>query len=281
MDTSSSAKPSPDKTSADLYLDLLARVLTRSAFLDQEVRDARPTNWVRHIEGAVRKKGYRIVRPFSSGEIREQEEGRVWPDTAETMVGLERLQNVRRCVETVLEDGVPGDLVETGVWRGGASIYMRAVLATRSIRDRRVWLADSFRGLPPPDAGKYPADEGLDLSIFPELSVSLETVKANFDRYGLLDDQVEFLVGWFRDTLPNAPIERVAVLRLDGDLYESTWDALAALYPKLSVGGYVIVDDFGAIKACKEAIHDFRAAEGITEGIELIDWTGAFWRRLR
>jgi O-methyltransferase len=280
MDTSTGSERSLD-ASADLYLELLARVLTRSAFLDQEVRDVEPENWPRYVERAVRKRGYRVVRPFSSGEIREQEEGRVWPDTAETMVGLERLRNIRECVESVLDDGVPGDLVETGVWRGGASIYMRAVLAARSIRDRKVWLADSFRGLPPPDAKKYPADEGLDLSIFPELAVGLETVKANFARYGLLDDQVEFLVGWFRDTLPTAPIERVAVLRLDGDLYESTWDALSALYPKVSVGGYVIVDDFGAIKACKEAIHDFRAAEGITEDLELIDWTGAFWRRLR
>jgi O-methyltransferase len=86
-----------------------------------------------------------------------------------------------------------------------------------------------------------------------ELAVSLEQVKANFDRYGLLDDQVRFLKGWFRDTLPVAPIERLAVLRLDGDMYESPMDTLVNLYPKLSEGGYVIVDDYGAIPACRQA----------------------------
>ncbi|MEK6632595.1 MAG: TylF/MycF/NovP-related O-methyltransferase, partial [Nitrospirota bacterium] len=82
----------------------------------------------------------------------------------------------------------------------------------------------------------------------------------------------------FRDTLPTAPIERLAVLRLDGDLYESTMEALVALYPKVSAGGFVIVDDYG-LPTCRAAIEDFRLAQGITDPIQLIDWTGAFWQR--
>ena len=135
-----------------------------------------------------------------------------------------------------LTDGVPGDLIETGVWRGGATILMRAILKARGVTDRVVWVADSFAGLPAPNAARYPLDAGINLHRFPQLAVTLERVQDNFRRYGLLDDQVRFLKGWFRDTLPAAPIERLAVLRLDGDLYESTIQALESLYDKLSAG---------------------------------------------
>jgi hypothetical protein len=195
------------------------------------------------------------------------------------MIGLKRLDNLEFCIEEIIAKGVPGDLIETGAWRGGATIFMRAVLKAYGVTDRCVWVADSFAGLPPPDAGKYPHDAGDRLHEARELAVSLEQVKANFDRYGLLDDQVRFLKGWFRDTLPTAPIERLAVLRLDGDMYQSTMDALANLYPKVSQGGYVIVDDYSAIPACRQAVHDYRSANGITEEIRDIDWTGIFWQK--
>ena len=202
-----------------------------------------------------------------------------WREPSHSMAGLKRLDNVQFCVEDVLTRGVPGDLIETGVWRGGVPILMRAVLAAYGVTDRRVWVADSFAGLPPPNAALYPADAGLDLSGIPELAVSVEQVQSHFERYDLLDEQVRFLKGWFRDTLPRAPLDRLAVVRLDGDLYESTMDALTHLYPKLSVGGYLIVDDYGAIHACRDAVHDYRAAHGITDEIRPIDWTGVYWQR--
>ena len=205
-------------------------------------------------------------------------EGRIWPLVAHTMIGLKRLDNLEFCIEQVITNGVVGDLIETGVWRGGATIFMRAMLKAYGVTDRRVWVADSFEGLPPP-TGKYPHDAASRLHEARELAVSLEEVKTNFDRYGLLDDQVRFLKGWFRDTLPAAPIERLAVLRLDGDMYQSTMDALVNLYPKLSEGGYVIVDDYGAIPACRQAVHDYRSANDITEEIRDIDWTGIFWQK--
>lgn len=195
------------------------------------------------------------------------------------MVGRKRLDNVEHCVREILHGGVPGDLIETGVWRGGSSIFMRALLLAFGDTTRTVWAADSFQGLPRPDADRYPADRDDHLWDVPGLAVSLGEVKANFARYGLLDDQVRFLPGWFSDTLPSAPIERLALIRLDGDMYESTKVALESLYPKLSVGGYVIVDDYGAIAACRQAVADFRNDHGIVERIHLIDWTGAYWRR--
>jgi O-methyltransferase len=201
-----------------------------------------------------------------------------WPSDAETMIGLTRLRNVQRCAEEVLRRGVPGDFMETGVWRGGACIYLRAILAAYADRDRRVWVADSFQGVPRPDPMSYEADRGDTLFTYRQLAVSLDAVKANFFRYGYLDDQVCFLPGWFRDTLPDAPVGPLAVLRLDGDLYESTIVALRSLYSKISPGGYVIVDDYGGIASCRQAVDDFRAELGIREPLQTIDWAGVFWQ---
>jgi O-methyltransferase len=103
-------------------------------------------------------------------------------------------------------------------------------------------------------------------------------VKENFRKFGLLDEQVAFLPGWFSETLAAAPIERLALLRLDGDMYASTMDALTALYHKVSPGGFVIVDDYGAVPACRQAVTDFREARGIKAQIVDIDGLGVFWQ---
>lgn len=268
----------------DLYLELLKGCLTRSMFPETYRPVAFDATWKRRVFRTVMRlignPGGRLMVPDPYDED-VRREGRDHPPDAETMVGHLRLDNLERCVRDVVAGGVPGDLVETGVWRGGASIWMRALLEVLGDTTRRVWLADSFQGLPKPEPDRYPADEGDLFWTDPNLAVSVDQVKANFAKYGLLDDRVAFLVGWFEDTLPAAPIDRIAVLRLDGDMYSSTIQALDALYPKLSVGGYVIVDDYGCVEGCKKAVHDFRDRHGITDAIEHIDWTGAFWRRSR
>ena len=245
------------QSAKQLYLDLLKRCLSNVIYQD-------PSSL--HGEARAFDLGSRV-------------EGRDWPNQAHTMIGLLRLDNLHFCVEDVLARGVPGDLMETGVWRGGSAILMRAILKANGVTDRLVWAADSFAGLPPPDPAKYPLDANLDFSRFKELAVSLEEVQRNFGRYNLLDDQVRFLKGWFRDTLPGAPVQRLAVLRLDGDLYESTMDALVHMYPKVSRGGYVIVDDYGDIPACRQAVQDYRAQHRIAEEVLPIDWSGAFWQK--
>jgi O-methyltransferase len=161
----------------------------------------------------------------------------------------------------------------------GAAVLMRAVLKAYEVHDRKVWCADSFAGLPPPDATHFRADRGDVHHTYTQLAVSLEEVEKNFKKYDLLDDQVVFLRGWFKDTLPSAPIDRLAILRLDGDMYESTIQAFDALYNKVSPGGFVIVDDYGAVSACKAAVHDFRDRKHISESIIRIDWGGIFWRK--
>jgi hypothetical protein len=220
----------------------------------------------------------RVVRAIPFDPVK-REEGLDWPAHAETMIGLKRLENLQTVVTDVVRRGVPGDLVETGAWRGGACIFMRGVLRALGDPSRCVWVCDSFQGLPPPDARRYPADAGDVHFSRAELAVSEEDVRANFARYGLLDDRVRFLSGWFRNTLPTAPIEQIAVLRLDGDMYESTWDALVNLYSKIVPGGYVVVDDYGGIAACQMAVADFRREQGIEDEIHGIDSSGVYWRR--
>jgi hypothetical protein len=220
--------------------------------------------------------------PTGNFDPEARREGKDWPSEAETMIGLHRLNNIESCVTEVLDKRVPGDLVETGVWRGGAAIFMRALLKAFGDRDRIVWAVDSFEGLPKPGTSSHTADAADTLSEFNAyLGVSLDQVKSNFARYGLLDDQVQFVKGWFRDSLPSAPINQIAVLRLDGDMYESTMEVLENLYSKVSPGGYVIVDDYGVYESCKAAIHDFRNECHIEDEIKTIDWSGVYWKRSR
>ncbi|MCU4183598.1 TylF/MycF family methyltransferase [Acidiferrimicrobium sp. IK] len=265
------------------YLELLAGCLTRDLFIDEEVRNVDLATWPGGepvgLRSMLRARGWRVVAPGATRQARSV--GNDWPPHAETMIGLARLANVLDCTSRALADGVPGDLVETGVWRGGTSIYLRAILAALGDPDRRVWACDSFEGLPEPDAVRYPQDVPMKLHTYSQLAVGLEEVKANFARYGLLDDRVRFVPGWFRDTLPALSHELgpIAVLRLDGDLYESTIDALASLEPKVSPGGFVIVDDYGGIEACRDAVSDYRADAGIDAPIQAVDWTGAWWRK--
>lgn len=263
-----------------LYLDLLKRCLTESIY-DEDTYEPvkKPRGFLmRKIFDLLDRRGIKLVRlrPFDR-QLRA--EGRDWPPLAHTMIGRKRLDNLQFCVEDVLANDIPGDLIEAGVWRGGASIFMRAILKAHDVRKRCVWVADSFEGLPSPDARKYPADAASAFHTQEALAVSLEQVKLNFSRYGLLDEQVRFLKGWFRDTLPTTSDRRWAVIRLDGDMYESTMNALVNLYPNLSLGGYVIIDDYGAVPACRQAVHDYREGHGIREEIRPIDWTGVFWQR--
>lgn len=272
----------PTTPAVDLYLDVMAKMLTRYGFEGRSVTvkfNAR--SYESYLWDLMRNQTRnRDIRLVEAGEFdaATREVGHDWPADAETMVGLKRLANVRMCLESVIADGVPGDFIETGAWRGGTCIYARAILAAHGVTDRTIWVADSFEGLPAPD-GRFEADAGDQHHTMSELAISVEQVQDNFRRYDLLDEQVTFLKGWFSDTLPTAPIEAIAVLRLDGDMYASTMDALEPLYDKVSAGGYVIVDDYGAVDSCKKAIHDFRDARGITDEIIEIDWAGVYWRK--
>lgn len=267
---------------AERYVTLLLRCLTRTGFGEPHPEapwaEGLEPELSSRVDAHLAERGLIVVRR-DPPDPAERAVGLDWPTEAETMIGMQRLMHLARTVAAVVHDGVPGDVLEAGVWRGGACILMRGVLAALDAGDRRVWVADSFAGLPKPDAERYPADEGDRHWTFTELAVGLEAVRANFARYELLDDQVRFLEGWFEDTLPGAPFERLAVLRVDGDMYGSTMQVLESCYPKLSIGGYCIIDDYGAVEGCRRAVADYRDAHGIDEPMEEIDWTGRVWRR--
>jgi O-methyltransferase len=262
----------------ELYFDLLERCLVGYLYPESSHGQIRPSVAMafpkRFLVQLLLRYGYRLMK-FQPFDALARASGHDWPSIGYSMIGLTRLRHLRKCVEQAIDERIPGDLIEAGVWRGGACILMRAVLKAYGVTDRTVWLADSFAGLPVPSAD---ADAGYDLSGNSYLAVSQEEVMAAFERFDLLDNQVQFLKGWFRDTLPTAPIERLAVLRLDGDLYESTMDALNGLYYKVSGGGFVIVDDYGDWPPCQRAVDEFRAAHKVHVPIQRIDEHGIFWR---
>lgn len=213
--------------------------------------------------------------------LEQRENGTDWPLVAHSMIGLKGLNNIEFCIKDIIKNNIPGDFIETGVWRGGSVIFMRAILKVYNITNRNVWVADSFEGLPLTDTEKYPADKGLDcLHYATFLNISLDVVKNNFEKYNLLDNQVKFLKGWFKDTLPKAPIKKLALLRLDGDLYESTMDALKNLYSKVSIGGYIIIDDYH-MYSCVKAIEDFRKIHNIVDELEIIDSARRYWKKTK
>ena len=240
-----------------LYLDLLIRTLANTIYQDSS------------------------THPDNAGPFREElrAEGRDWPAIAHTMVGLRRLENLCDLAQRVLDEKTPGDFIETGVWRGGCCILMRGVLAANGVNDRKVYAADSFAGLPPPDPQRYPQDDCWNFHRHKQLAVSLGQVKSNFARYGLLDDQVVFVEGPFRDTLPSLQAGPFSLMRLDGDWYESTYVALDALYPKLSPGGFVIIDDFHLIPPCRQAVIDYRSRHEITAAMHDVDWNASWWQK--
>ncbi len=202
--------------------------------------------------------------------------GEDWPREAETMIGLTRLDQLHDALDTVRIEGIRGDIVEAGVWRGGAMIFAKAYLETWQIHDKKVFLADSFRGLPKPD-DRYPVDRGDIHFSFAELAITKKEVETNFEKYGINPKEVIFLEGWFEDTLPSAPIKQISILRMDGDMYSSTIQTLNALFDKVCSGGFVIVDDY-YLKGARAAVKDFLELRNIKVEIHHIDKMSAFFR---
>ncbi|NQU08231.1 MAG: class I SAM-dependent methyltransferase [Candidatus Abyssubacteria bacterium] len=240
-----------------LYIDLIQKCLTNTIYEDPPVDQLSGGKY----DNSLRDRGLD------------------WPSEAHTMIGNQRMTNLRKITEYVITHGIPGDMIETGVWRGGACIFMRAILKAYGATNRVVWCADSFEGLPKPDAERFPQDTGDIHHTYEPLKVSIADVQANFAKYGLLDGQVKFLKGWFKETLPEAPIERLSILRLDGDMYQSTAEGFMYLYDKVTPGGFIIVDDYGALGGCQAATNDFRGERNISEPIQNIDGIGVYWQK--
>jgi len=269
---------------ADAYLDLLKRCLLNETYLEDEAR-------ILYLRGCLagedqydyqalhditRSRAELVAEIKRSRQIGQHPYRKVtnigFPDT---MIGRARLESLQDCLEHVVRHEIPGDFMECGIWRGGAGILMAGYLRIHGIEGRRVHLADSFEGLPEPTAEQ---DPDLSRDVYPQLAVSLQDVKRNFQKYDLLGPNVEFIEGWFADSLPKAPIQRLSLLRADGDLYSSTWEILENLYDKVSPGGVVIMDDYGVLPQCAQAVEEFfESRDEPLPDLQEIDWSGVFW----
>jgi hypothetical protein len=207
------------------------------------------------------------------------------PYPGSTLSSIGMMNQLQVAIEALLAAGTEGDLMETGVWRGGLCVWMLAVMQAVEAQEptripplhRLVWAADSFEGVPPPrSTGSFAQDETHEW--VPHLyAADIESVRWQFERLSLGNtnsqlvdpSRVRFVKGYFNESLRPAvnPViqtgRRLALLRLDGDTYESTMDVLAAMYTSVNEGGYIIVDDFH-LNGCRRAVFEFRQANGIT-----------------
>ncbi len=258
---------------ADRYLELLTAALLDELYLDHELRLLYLTDPERvgpveahKLGDPVREmqlKWDRLVEERRAGAMPHA--GRRASTLPYSDMGRARMRNLRHVLDVVREENVPGDLVECGTGRGGGAIFMRGYLDAHELRGRQVWVADRFRVT-------EPAGEGV------AAWADLNTVRDGFARFNLLDDLVRFLVGPPAETLVDAPVEKVAVLRLGPGNIADAVAGLDALYERLSVGGYVVVDDYASAEHAR-AIDAFRVAHGVEAPIERVDGASVAWRK--
>lgn len=266
------------------YLALLKKAVSNLLYPELELQ-------IRHLEGGGSglsgKDLHRFQRDIAQNlpeehqrllDAKQQGTGHI--RYAHTMIGVARLTNIERCAEQVFADGIAGDFLEAGVCQGGAAIFMRGLQVAHGEKQRKTWVVDSFEGVPA-SVDRRDRGYGLDLEEprQPWLAFGEAAVRDRFARYGLLDAGVRFVAGWLAESLPRADVGPLAILRVDVDLYSSTLDCLDLLYDKVVPGGFVIVDDYGFLKCCRDAVDAFRARRGVTEPIRWIDGSGICWRK--
>jgi O-methyltransferase len=199
-----------------------------------------------------------------------------------TMTSDERIFSLCRSVEYIVQHDIPGDIVECGVWKGGSMMAIARTLANKGIT-RRLHLFDTFEGMSEPTdvdrniGGKLAADalatEDKKTSWNWAYS-SLEEVKKHLRETGYDQSQVVFVKGKVEDTIPAQAPAQISLLRLDTDWYESTYHELVHLYPRLSVGGVLIIDDYGDWEGCKKAVDQYLAEKNPKLLLNRIDHTG-------
>jgi Macrocin-O-methyltransferase (TylF) len=226
-----------------------------------------------------------------------RENGRDWPPYSYTMTGHRRLEQMRAAVLEVELNQIPGSIVELGVWRGGMMMYVAATL-----QELRQQLLSQFPDDPlPPKRNLYLYDAygrvgGGKYGIAADyLAVPLEEVTAGFDFFGLREpverdpamdpaiySPVNFVKGLFSDTVPKwESDETIAVLRLDGNFYESHQMPFYHLYERVPIGGIIVLDDIGSHAPVKRFWKDFQEDQGFTEELTHIDWTGGWYRKTK
>ena len=248
----------------EFYLEMLKSSVTATVFNEAE-------------KSTIMGRSNQGTKQF---DLETRREGGDWAYFGDTMVGWNRLDNIWKLLKQVVEDDISGDYIETGVWRGGASVFARAVMNMYGQHHRRSFVCDSFEGLPPGDRNLDKGDKNWD-DMHWYLAIPEELAAGNFQKYGLLDHNVIFAKGFFNETMPEIKkrAEQFSIMRLDGDMYESTVDVLYNLYDKLQVGGYVIMDDWKGFPS-KTACEDFfRVHEIKPEIIPIGNLWSVYWKK--
>jgi cephalosporin hydroxylase len=264
---------------ASRYLDLVKGAVLDEHYLENELRIQ---HLMAHIAGekdlsrkALRDPaGYlpedmrRLAQARESGELpNSSANGEAQNVLALTQVGRKRLDHLERCLDMVRDGRVEGDVVDCGTGRGGTSIFLAAYLAGYELFGRRLWVADRFGG------GTAPEEHGPAW-----FEPDLNAVRDGFARFNLLDERVHFLQGAPGETLAEAPIEGIALLRIDRQEPEEVSAILRATYDRVRPGGFVVIDDYGS-DACAAAVEAFRSERGIDAELERIDWSASYWRK--
>lgn len=209
-----------------------------------------------------------------------------------TLVGIGGLEATYRLARLANEREIPGAFVELGVARGGAAALLAGVAFDQGSKiERKVWLFDSFEGLPEPTKDDFQANgesgaiTGHHVRPLPKGSClgQLEEVQhLMFQEFAFPRNRVELVKGWFQDTLPlrGKEIGAIAVLRIDGDWYESTKCCLENLYDQVTRGGVVIVDDYKSCFGCEKAVDEFLARRGLAPRLELDGRGGCYFFKM-
>ena len=269
---------------ARLYLDLLKKCLTREIFDDDDFDVVPRAGSLRGLaaRGALKVLAARDLRLVRRGQTDPEDklEGLGRPAKAETMMGSRRLDFLERAVLRIVSEGVEGDFFEAGCWRGGAAIFLLGALKALGQGERLVWAADSFDGYPEPNEASSAVDRLL-WSRRDYFAVTRAEFERNVARYGVGGEGLRVVEGYFDRSLPEAGVGRLAMIRIDVDGYEGVRAVLDVLYPKLSPGGFVLVDEL-EVPGCKRAIEEHFARSGRREEISPIPQRrpkAAYWRK--
>ncbi len=238
----------------DSYIDLIKRAVTNYAYLG----------------GSSSIETFDCLSSYDKRQSRWNMDARARPMT---LLSKGQLDLIEKCALKIEEMNVPGDYIEAGVWRGGAIIFMRALMKAYGIEQRKIIAADSFSGIPQNQVFRHdPVDNWVD-----RWEASLDEVNGNIARFGLLDDRIEMLSGLFSDSLPSLSGRSFALIRLDSDAHDSVMASLEHLYPALSPGGIIIVDDWHLV-GCRFAVNAYRKKHNISDEI-CVEAGNGYWTK--
>ncbi|RYY90212.1 MAG: macrocin O-methyltransferase [Chitinophagaceae bacterium] len=207
-----------------------------------------------------------------------------------TMTSPERMYSLYNAMRYIGAQRIPGDLVECGVWKGGSSMIMARMLVNQGDEQRGLFLYDTFEGMSAPgaedidvqgnDAGKLLQKQSKDDVNSIWCYSTLDEVQANLQRTGFPASRIEYVKGKVEDTIPGTIPEKIALLRLDTDWYDSTYHELTHLFPLLQPGGLLIIDDYGYWQGARKAVDQYFQENNLAPLLHRIDDTGRIYQKI-